>query len=122
MKTPRRFFEYLVTFALVALLVLLSNPFMFWMPSTLLMVVLTGVTALVFVWVGFVLTENARDEREEINRTISGRTAYLVAAGMLTIALIYQGLTHTIDLWIPATLAVMILAKLGTREYRDTHG
>ena len=113
--------ERIVAIVLIILLILIGNPFMFWMPSMLLATILVVITALIFVWAGFVLTEEAHDEREEWHRTNAGRAAYIGAAGMLTIALVYQGFTHTIDLWIPATLAVMILAKLFTRFFADTY-
>ncbi len=113
--------ERVVAIILIILLVLIGNPFMFWMPGMVLVTVLVVITALTFVWAGFVLTEKAHDEREEWHRTHSGRAAYLSAAAVLVIALVYQGFTHTIDLWIPATLAVMIIAKLFARLYADTY-
>ncbi|MBA3789325.1 hypothetical protein H0X32_02940 [Patescibacteria group bacterium] len=113
--------ERLVAIVLIILLILIGNPFTFWMPSMLIATVLVVITALTFVWAGFIITEKAHDEREELHRTNAGRAAYLGAAGMLTIALVYQGLTHTIDIWIPATLALMIIAKLASRFFADTY-
>lgn len=121
MNNSVQLLERVVAIILIVLLVLIGNPFMFWMPSMVLITVLVIITALVFVWTGFVLTEKAHDEREVAHRTHAGRAAYLGAAAMLTIALVYQGLTHTIDIWIPATLAVMILAKLFTRFYSEKY-
>ena len=117
--------ERIVAIILILLLVLIGNPFMFWMPSMMLTMILVVVAALIFVWAGFVLTEKAHDEREEWHRTHSGRAAYLSAAAILTVALIYQGFTetaaHPIDLWIPATLAVMVIVKLFARFYADKY-
>jgi hypothetical protein len=113
--------ERIVAIILIIMLVLIGNPFMFWMPSMVLMTVLVVIAALVFVWAGFILTETAHDEREEWHRTHAGRAAYLSAAAMLAIALVYQGFTHHIDFWIPATLAVMVIAKLFARVFADTH-
>jgi small-conductance mechanosensitive channel len=113
--------ERIIAIILIILLVLIGNPFMFWMPSMMLITVLTVIAALVFIWAGFILSEKAHDEREEWHRTNAGRAAYLGAAATLTIALVYQGLTHTIDLWIPATLAVMVLLKLFARIYADLY-
>ena len=113
--------ERIVALVLIILLVLIGNPFMFWMPSMMLISVLVVIAVLVFVWAGFILQETAHDEREEWHRTHAGRAAYLSAAVVLTIALLYQGITHTIDFWIPLTLAVMIIAKLGARFYADLY-
>jgi hypothetical protein len=111
--------ERIIAIVLIIMLILIGNPFGFWMPSMVLITILTVIAALVFVWAGFILSEKAHDEREEWHRTNAGRAAYLGAAAMLTVALVYQGLTHTIDLWIPATLAVMVLFKLFARIYAD---
>jgi hypothetical protein len=116
-----KFLERIVAVVLIILLVLIGNPFMLWMPSMIVVSVLVVITALIFVWAGFILTEKAHDEREELHRTHAGRSAYLSAAAVLTVALVYQGLTETIDFWIPLTLAVMILAKLFTRLFVDTY-
>jgi len=113
--------ERIVAIILIILLILIGNPFMFWMPSMVLTTILTVIAALVFVWAGFVLSESAHDEREHSHRTNAGHAAYLGAAAMLTIALVYQGITHHIDLWIPATLAVMVLSKLFARIYADIY-
>ncbi len=121
MKISRTILELVVTVFLIGLLVAIANPFMLWMPSMMLMVMLTLITALIFAWAGFVLTERGGDEREEAHRTNSGRVAYLAAAAMLTVALVYQGVTHSIDLWIPATLVVMIVGKVLARVYEDRY-
>jgi cellobiose-specific phosphotransferase system component IIC len=113
--------ERIVAIVLIILLVLIGNPFMFWMPSMMLVSVLVVIAALVFAWAGFIFTETATDEREEWHRTHAGRAAYLSAAAILTIALVYQGFTHKIDFWIPLTLAVMVVAKLFARFYADTY-
>ncbi len=114
-------FERIVAIVLIVLLVLIGNPFTFWMPSMMLVSVLVVIAALVFVWAGFIFTETASDEREEWHRTHAGRAAYLSAAAVLTTALVYQGFTQKIDFWIPLTLAVMIVSKLFARFYADTY-
>ncbi len=119
--TPKPLLERLIAIILIILLVLIGNPFTFWMPSMMLVTVLVVIAALVFAWAGFILTETASDEREEWHRTHAGRAAYLSAAAVLTIALIYQGFTHKIDFWIPLTLAVMVVSKLFARFYADTY-
>jgi hypothetical protein len=91
----------------------------FWMPMMGEMVALTVVTVLLLIWAGLVVAEVAADEREVHVTMLSGRLAYV--AGLLTLAtaLVVQGLSHTIDPWIPVTLAVMVGAKLLGRLYFD---
>ncbi len=113
--------ELLIVIILLFLLTLIGNPFMFWMPSMVMVSSLVIIAALVFTWACFMVSETASDEREELHRSHASRAAYLSAAAVLTLALIYQGLTNHIDFWIPLTLAVMILAKLITRFYVDTY-
>lgn len=110
-----------VALAFVGLLILLTDPFMLWMPEAGLMAVLIAAAALMCVWAGFVMYEKAGDEREEAHRMEAGRAAYLSGIAVLTIALVAQGLAHDIDPWISAALAVMVLVKLGVRLYSDRY-
>ncbi|MFM2381930.1 MAG: hypothetical protein RLZZ76_697 [Candidatus Parcubacteria bacterium] len=91
----------------------------FWMPMMGEMVTLLIATVLLFVWMGFVLFETAHDEREAGLRHQSGRVAYLAGISVLLLALIVQGFAHSIDPWIPITLAVMVVAKQLTRLYLE---
>lgn len=111
--------EYLVAFVLVALLVLLGNPFMFWMPSMLATAVLLSTAVLALIYAGFVLKETSRDEREMLHRMFAGRAAYLTGISVLTLALLYEGLTRGIDPWIPATLACMVIAKVVAHAFAE---
>lgn len=107
----------LVALAALVCLLLLTDPFMYWMPETMVMVVLVVVTALLSVWVGFVVSERAADEREAEHRMFAGRIAYLSGIAILALALLVQGLAHAIDPWIAAALAVMIISKLVAHYY-----
>ena len=106
------FTQYLIALALVILLGLLANPFMVWMPSPTEMLVVLVAAILAVVYGGFVLKENGGDERDVLHRMLAGRAAFLASLAVLTIALIYQGAHRAIDPWIPAALALTILAKL----------
>jgi len=106
-----------VALAALGCLLLLTDPFMYWMPEAAQMLVLLGVTVLLAVWVGFVANERAADEREAEHRMFAGRVAYLSCIAVLAVALLVQGLTHAIDPWIAAALAVMIVSKLAAHYY-----
>lgn len=111
------FTESLVAIALVILLGLLANPFMVWMPTQTEMILVLVAAILAVVYSGFVLKETGGDEREILHRMLAGRAAFLTSIAVLTVALIYQAVTHTVDLWIPAALALTILAKLIARAW-----
>ena len=101
---------------LIALLIALINPLqMIAMPGMVQIGVLSLVVVLFLIWASFFLSEHAEDEREELHRTLSGRFGFLAGAGVLTLALIVQGLAHDIDPWIPSALALMIAAKVLAR-------
>jgi len=82
---------------------------------------LLGVTVLVSIFAGFVIFENAGDEREVVHRMNAGRVAYLSGLGVLTVALIVQGLKYEIDPWISLALGVMVVSKLVARKYFQYH-
>lgn len=113
--------EYLIAIALVILLGLLANPFMVWMPTPAQMAVVLVAAILAVVYGGFVLKEGVGDERETLHRMLAGRAAFLTSVGTLTLALIYQGVTHAVDPWIPAALALTIIAKLIARAWASRH-
>lgn len=106
-------------FVLAFFLLTLADLVPFWMPMMGEMVALLLVVLLLLVWVGFVMQEKAHDEREVELKMRSGRTAYLSGFGILIIALVVQGMAHSIDPWIPVSLAVMVLAKLLTRTFLE---
>ena len=110
-----------IAVVLVVLLVLLSDPFMLWMPAPAQMVILLAIAVLVCVWSGFVMYEHTSDERDALHRMNAARMAYLSGLGVLTTALVVQGLAHDIDVWISITLGVMVLVKLGSRFYSDKY-
>ena len=101
------------------LLFTLTDPFMYWMPSMVQMLALTIAAALLVIFSGFFIRERAGDEREVLHRMQAGRAAFLSGISILTIALVFQGLHHEIDAWIPMALIAMISAKLVARWYAE---
>jgi hypothetical protein len=111
------FLTIAVAAAFMLVLLLLSDPFMLWMPPPAQMTVLLCAAVCACVWVGFVFYERSHDEREATHAMFAGRVAYLSGISVLTLALVVQGLSHQIDQWIPISLGVMVLAKLAARLY-----
>ena len=104
--------EIFISLALVVLLVLLLNPFDFWMPSAFLMMLVAGLVAIFVSFVSFVWRENAKDERESLHKSIAGRTAFLAGASVLVAAIVVHSFNHTLDPWLVIALGVMILTKI----------
>jgi hypothetical protein len=89
------------------------------MPTMLHMIML-GVALILFgVFAAFILREKSQDEREAAHRMHAGRIAFLSGSATLLIGILIQSLAHAIDIWLVATLVIMIIAKIGTRIYCD---
>jgi ABC-type branched-subunit amino acid transport system permease subunit len=117
METSRT--HIILTVAAVFALILLTDPFMVLMPDMAQMLVLAIATALICGWVGLIMLEKDGDEREASHRMYAARAAYLSGVSVLTVALVYQGLTHAVDFWVPVTLGTMLIAKLYARYRID---
>ncbi|MBI5456984.1 hypothetical protein HY969_04585 [Candidatus Kaiserbacteria bacterium] len=111
--------QYILALILLVSLFALTDPFMYWMPDMAAMVALVSAAALSAMWIGFVAREHGGDERDVQNRMYAGRIAYLSGIGILTLALVLQGVAHAIDPWIPLALGTMVLAKVVSGWYTD---
>jgi hypothetical protein len=107
--------EIIFGIILVVFGIILANPGMFFMPSMFFMMLIAVFALIFFIFAGFVWKESSRDEREELHKLIAGRIAFLVGVGVLTLGIIVQGITHSIDPWLVAALTLMVLAKLTAR-------
>jgi hypothetical protein len=114
--------DSVLALALVISLILLVDPFMYWMPPFAGMIALVAATALLCVFAGFVMLERAVDEREAMHRMNAGRVAYLSGIAVLTAALLFQGLTDMVDPWIAGALGAMVIAKLIARVFFESNG
>lgn len=113
--------ETIVTIALVALAVLLLNPFHFWMPDMMVMSMLAGALVLFGIFASFILREKIQDERDDQHRTLAGRNAFLVGAGILMLGICVEGYTHSVDPWLVLALIGMVVTKVVTRAWSDTN-
>lgn len=108
--------------ALVALLVLLTDPFMVFMPPMVALVVLLIIVLLVATWSGFILRETAVDEREMSHKMHAGQIAYLSGTAVLTIGIVYEALVlHHVDPFLALALGVIVVVKLLARAYFDKY-
>jgi hypothetical protein len=111
--------ETITTILLIAIAVLLLNPFHFWMPDMMVVVMLVCLLGLFAIFASFILRETSIDEREVSNRALAGRNAYLVGSGILIVAIMIQGYNHLVDPWLILALLGMIVAKISTRIWSD---
>ncbi len=106
---------------LVALSVLLLNPFQFWMPDMMVIGILICAVVLVGLFAGVVLREGGDDEREEAHRALAGRNAFLMGMVVLSLGIGIGGYRHSVDPWLVGALVAMVLAKIASRIWRDSH-
>lgn len=109
--------EVSISGILIILLVLFLNPFDFWMPTALLMMMVLGLVVVFALFASFVWRENHRDEREGLHKMMAGRIAFLVGAALLTLGIIVQSFNHNLDPWLVFVLTGMIVAKVITLIY-----
>lgn len=101
-----------ISFLLLVFLIALLNPLNFGMPPPVQTTMMIVFGALFLVSIGFVWQENTADERERLHRFIAGRFAYIVGTAVLVTGVLVQSLSHTLDIWLVAALALMIIAKM----------
>jgi hypothetical protein len=104
--------EVLVTTVYIALLGLLLNPFHFWMPTAMDMMLMAAVLAIFFILSRLAWEERADDEREALHLNQSRHIAYLAGTGVLMLGTVYQAWNHSIDPWLIVALSIMLLTKL----------
>ena len=71
------------------------------------------------LFASFVLKERAGDEREGQHRTLAGRNAFLAGSFIILLGIAFQSYIHTVDPWLVGALVVMIVVKIGTRQWSD---
>ena len=113
--------QFLLSAILAVLAVLLVNPFHFWMPSMLHMVILGSAIGVFGLLAVFVLAENQGDERDNEHRGFAGRVAFLAGGAILLIGIVLQTLAHALDPWLVVALLTMVAAKSVARWYSANH-
>jgi len=111
--------EIIVPFTLIVLAVLLLNPFHFWMPDMMVMGMLVALLVIFGIFASFILKEKVFDERDDVNRSLAGRNAFLAGSAILMLGIVIQGYSHKVDSWLVVALIVMIIVKITTRLWSD---
>lgn len=111
--------EYFIIIALLAVFLLLLNPFGWWMPSMMLAGLLIIALVIFGLFAAFTVKEKTHDERESQHRVTAGRLAFVAGTTILALGMLVQGLHHHVDPWLFVTFVAMIAAKIGSRSYID---
>jgi drug/metabolite transporter (DMT)-like permease len=114
-----RWLEYVILVALVGVALVLLDPMHWWMPSMVQMAALAGLVAVFAVLAAILVRDSARDEREQQLRSSSGRVGFLVGAGVLVIAIVWQGFLDMLDPWLVYALVAMVCGKIVARVYAE---
>lgn len=99
--------ETIITVCLIAIAILLLNPFHFWMPDMMVMAMLAVALVLFGIFASFILREDKVDERDNVHRTLAGRNAFLAGSSILMIGIVIQGYSHAVDPWLVIALIVL---------------
>lgn len=104
---------------LIVLALFVLNPFDFWMPTMVHMIILVLLLVIFAFFATFLYREKPEDERDSIHRMRADRVAFLVGSALLTLGIILQSLTDSVNGWLVTTLVGMVLSKLVSRIYSD---
>ena len=112
-KSPRKLpiSLFVSSITLVALGLLLTDPFQITMNNMMLILISGLLFASFGIFAGLLWQEKASDEREGQIIDRGGRFAYLTGMSILITALVIQSFDHTVDNWLVVTIAVMIISK-----------
>ena len=106
--------ELLFSVVLFSLVGALVNPFHFWMPTSLHMVLIAGLLVAFSVIAFLILQRTPLDERENILALQAYKTAYLVTTTLVIMGIVMQSLEHAIDPWLIMIFIGLVLTKIVT--------
>lgn len=104
--------DLIVGLVVIACLLLSSNVFSNFMPSSIVMFIIAIFVAAFSLFAVFIWRENPRDEREAHILLSSDRLGFLAGAIILSVSLVVTSLRHQSTNLLALALSVMILAKL----------
>ena len=104
--------ESLVALAVLAVLFLKIDPFHWFMPTEMQMILLCVFAAAFALYAGVVFREQPRDERENKHLYLASRWGYLIGVVSLSVLIVVQDVLHRLDPWLLAILGIMVITKL----------
>ena len=104
--------ESLLALAVLAVLFLKVDPFHWFMPTEMQMLLLALFAAAFALYAGVVFREQAKDERESTHLYMASRWGYLIGVVALSVVIVVQDVMHRLDPWLLAILGLMVVVKL----------
>jgi len=104
--------ESLVAVAVLTVLFFKLDPFHWFMPTEMQMILLCVFAAAFALYAGVVFREQAKDERESNHLYRASRWGYLVGVVALSLLIVVQDVLHRLDPWLVAILGLMVVTKL----------
>jgi predicted MFS family arabinose efflux permease len=109
--------EYFLAGLFIILLIICLNPFNFFMPSSMVMMLLIGIVVVFGIFSAVIWKERPKDEREVILSQKAGRMAFLIGTGVLVVGISLQEYYHMEDPWLIYALIAMVLGKIVSHIY-----
>jgi len=104
--------ETLLAFAVLIVLFLKMDPFHWFMPTEMQMLILCIFAAAFALYAGVVFREQARDERESSHLYLASRWGYLVGVVSLSLVIVVEDVLHRLDPGLLLVLGIMVVVKL----------
>jgi len=104
--------ESLLALAVLAVLFLEIDPFHWFMPTEMQMILLCVFSAALALYAGVVFREQAKDERESNHLYRASRWGYLIGVVALAIVIVVQNVLRHLDPWLLVVLGMMVITKL----------
>ena len=120
MKKYKPLLDVILLLSLAIVSALAIAPEKFVMPTAVQMLILTLLLLLIATFLLLLWRESPDDEREAGNQASASRSAYVVGAVVLIVALLIQSLKHQIDSAVPIALLAMIATKILIQRWKDS--
>lgn len=109
--------ELIASVALVVLVALFLDPFMLWMPQSVVYVLVVVMVATFLALAVLIWGEKAFDERDEFHRRIAGRIGYLLGSTVIIVGIVWQTIFSHPDPWLVFALIALLVGKIAGLYY-----
>ena len=111
--------ELFLALSVIAVLLLKLDPFQWFMPNEVQMILLCIFAAAFALYAGVVFREKPQDERENVHLYRASRVGYLAGVISLSVVFVIKDIQHQSDPYLTVVLAIMIITKLVVLKYNQ---